>query len=484
MSKKEILNRILIKGGILTPIEMIRIIELLSEIGLSYFHFGSRQDILFEGPDSCGRLNDSLSNLKVQHCKDKKFQNIVSSYLSADIFHTTTWLTAATYLYILEEFQYNPVLKISIVDPKQQIVPLFYSQLNFIASDHEDYWYLYIRMPETGLDGYFPVLIFSYDLPKIALYIENNYRDFESIEELFTEAMTETRTKSRVFKTALRPSYVPFPYYEGMNKMGIDSYWLGLYWRNNHYDMKFLRAMCDLCIESKVGKICITPWKSFIIKGIPAGDKLKWEKFLGYSGINVRHSSLELNWHLPVGDADALDLKNYIVGLFDSKDVSTYGLTFSITSVSGLDFTSIIIRENPRPSVSADLSYRPSYNIIHCKNFDPNTQAYETYCQDVDKMEIPPLLLELSKKYYDQLGQAQPGPDIMTSIPTIPVNREDIFQCRECLTIYDSRYGDPSQDVPENTLFQNLDPQYQCPVCQSPKEDFLPYTHTDLIQVN
>jgi len=70
--------------------------------------------------------------------------------------------------------------------------------------------------------------------------------------------------------------------------------------------------MCDLCSENKIGKISITPWKSFIVKGIPQHSKLKWEKFLGKFGINVRHSMLEMNWHLPVNDKDALSLKKAI----------------------------------------------------------------------------------------------------------------------------------------------------------------------------
>src|SRR5690606_40222237 len=98
----------------------------------------------------------------------------------------------------------------------------------------------------------------------------------------------------------------------------------------NQYDIQFLKAMCDLCFEWKLGKICITPWKSFIIKGIPAASKLQWEKLLGRFGINVRHSLLEMNWHLPVANEELLQLKRYIVSCLDPNDISTYGLTHSL----------------------------------------------------------------------------------------------------------------------------------------------------------
>jgi hypothetical protein len=43
-----------------------------------------------------------------------------------------------------------------------------------------------------------------------------------------------------------------------MNRLGIDQYWLGLYWRNNLYDLEFIKEMCDLCFECKIGKYAST----------------------------------------------------------------------------------------------------------------------------------------------------------------------------------------------------------------------------------
>jgi len=171
------------------------------------------------------------------------------------------------------------------------------------------------------------------DLYKVEKAIENilieEPEDTETIFELVNDVID---TNNRTIKKPLEVPFYPFPYYEGMNRIGSGKYWLGLYWRNNRYDLDFLKAMCDLCAENKIGKISITPWKSFIVKGIPIETKLKWEKFLGKYGINVRHSMLELNWDLPVDDKDALNLKKYLVTNFDQNDISTYGLTFGITN--------------------------------------------------------------------------------------------------------------------------------------------------------
>ncbi|WP_332912269.1 hypothetical protein [Algoriphagus boritolerans] len=84
-----------------------------------------------------------------------------------------------------------------------------------------------------------------------------------------------------------------------------------------------------------------------IIKGIGEDYKLEFEKLLGQYGINVRHSMLELNWHLPVNNKSAIKLKKYLVSYFDKHDISTYGLTFGITDYTrkAYYFTSIIIEK-------------------------------------------------------------------------------------------------------------------------------------------
>src|SRR3546814_7726347 len=85
-----------------------------------------------------------------------------------------------------------------------------------------------------------------------------------------------------------------FPYYEGLNALGNNLLWLGLYWRNNQFDIDFMRAACRLCQETGIGNISITPWKSFIIKGIKPGDQLRWEKLMGKFGIRSEEHTSEL----------------------------------------------------------------------------------------------------------------------------------------------------------------------------------------------
>ena len=471
---KQAFSRVIVKGGVLSPSELKQILEIAEGAGLTTISFGSRQDILFINEN--GRFEaETGDKFQIIPPEEAGYENIVSSYVATDIFPNTPWLTGDRYLYILEQFRTQSHLKINITDPRQRLVPLYTGHLNFIASEHEDYWYLFVRLPNWEKTEMYPALIYSWDLAKVSFAIEDLLKEeLENTEMLFELVNELVSSNNRTVDKDLEIPFYPFPYYEGMNRVGEDTYWLGLYWRNNKYYIDFLKLLCDLSADCRIGKISITPWKSLIIKGIQGKYRLEWEKLLGKHGINVRHSMLELNWHLPVNNKSALELKQYLVANFDKNDISTYGLTFGITDYTkkAYYFTSIIIEKNQPPLLFSDIDLRSTYNVLYAKNFDPNTQEYIVYVQEVDQAELPTILIELSKMYFDQLGKET------SKVEKIHPAKEklisQVYQCKDCLTIYDPTLGDSTQNVMPETPFENLPDSYHCSLCDSPKSHFTP----------
>lgn len=467
------LHRILLKGGVTSPGELKDIILMLESAGLKEVYFGSRQDLLFPLKDAEEETQlERLSEFNTDIMANRSYQNIVSSYVSADVFDMTYWLKGSTYLYILEGFDYLPQLKINITDPKQRLAPLFSGNLNFIASESEEYWYLHVKLPHWEKGAYYPVLIYSWDITTISKTIGDIYEDIADVEELFFVVNKKIDTNSKNIEKELKVPYLTFPYYEGMNRMGTDQYWLGLYWRNNRYDLSFLKEFCGFCLDNSIGKICITPWKSFIVKGIKQDSRPVLERFLGQWGINVRHSQLEMNWHVPVDDSEALELKKFLVRSFDQNDISTYGLTFGISNDVGKrsHFSSVIIEKNAPLAIVKDFEVRPTYNVLHFENFDPNTQSYISYAQDIDKIELPGLLMELSKKYFEQLGKAKVEKE--TNKKKNEISTQVVHQCQSCFTVYDKNYGDEKAGISAGTIFKEVQESYRCQVCDSPKDNF------------
>ncbi len=477
LNQKDSLVRAFVKGGFLSPVDLVKIMEVSRSFGNDYILFGSRQDIMFPANGlPKGGLENVFGSINIGFelaGAQSVFQNIVTSYVAVNVVETTSWVKEDTYNVLIDSFDYKPRLKINIVDPQQSLVPLFTGELNFIASQEKNYWYLYLRDARKGnVTECWPRLIAGQDIAKVSKELEKLVLDFLpfTVEEMYLMFKNNRlRVNYKPITEKLKLSNAAFPYYEGLNAMLNSQYWLGLYWRNNAYDINFLSAACRLCQETNISKVNIIPWKAFVIKGIKAADRLRWQKLMGKFGINERHSSLELNWHLPVIDAGALELKRFLVRELDQQDISTHGLTFTIkTDREMLYFTTVVIEKKPANElIPGDL-----YNILYARDFNPTNITYHYYARGVRKEMIPALLIELSKLYFRQLNPEkeksigiEPKPDVSGS--------RTLHQCSNCLTLYDEQYGDVRSGIAPGVPFETLPDTYTCHVCESEKKYFV-----------
>ena len=98
------LTRLIVKGGVISPGELREVVNMAMDHGLDSISFGSRQDIIFPK----GLNLSSKEKIGKHHFvfpNEKSGNNIVSSYVSTDIFRNTNWLTGNKFLYILEQFK-------------------------------------------------------------------------------------------------------------------------------------------------------------------------------------------------------------------------------------------------------------------------------------------------------------------------------------------------------------------------------------------
>ena len=107
---------------------------------------------------------------------------------------------------------------------------------------------------------------------------------------------------------------------------------------------------------------------------------------------------------------------------------------------------------------------------MYAKNFDPNTKEYIVHTQDVDKLELPTILIELSKKYFEELGNSIL--EISTNTSEKETVIEELHQCQDCLTLYNPLFGDRSQGIQEGVHFTALPEHYCCSLCDAPKGRF------------
>ncbi len=469
--EKRKLVRVFVKGGILAPVDLKKIASVANWFESESIHFGSRQDILFAAEHATpSQVEEAFKSTSIEYSQDEQANNnIVSSFVSTGMLPSTHWVHTDTYHFVLDTFK-NAKYKVNVVDPAQTLVPLFSGNINIIASEYDNYWFIVLSF-SAEKRRFLNQLVYTYDLAKATAIIER-------MKEQGADSVQKIEDEFQLAALNIRPADLEltlpetnFTDYEGFHQYN-NKWWLGLYWRNNCYDTHFLQAMCDLCKETKVGKIALTPWKSFIVKDIKANDKMKWEKLLGKYGINPRHSSLELNWHVPLLDLEAMQLKRYLIRIFDQNDILTSGLSFSIKTGDFNTFTSIVIEKDQASKFQGNFELEPTYTITHTKNFDPLSNEYVVYASHVLKEDLPPLLMQLSKTYFEGLDDL---PDLSRR-PSFEKKQQTIgaHQCPDCLSIYDERVGEPTNAIVPGVAFEALLDTYTCSLCASPKHAFVP----------
>jgi rubredoxin len=465
--------RVLAKGGVVSPGDLYKLCQVAGENGCDAIGLGSRQEMFLQVQAT--RIPAAIEGLaKTTLPFDTgpgQKANIVTSYAAMGIYPTTPWLLADTYLDILEQFNYQPRLKINLTDPQQPLIPRFSGELNFIASTYPTYWHLYVQLPAFGSTGQFwPVLVSSEDMARLCYVIEQVYftegvTDLADLTERVARQFPDltTRTDSHAFSVPR----LPFPAYEGFHDSG-GGYWLGIYRRDYTYPLAFVKELCELALRCKIGKICLTPWKTLLIKDIRPEHRPYWEKLLGVHHISIHHAASELNWQLPDLDEEALGLKKRLVRNLEEFECNTAGLSFAVGSRPMPIATSVVIE--PEPGNAA------TFTVRHTADFTRSNTRWRVFARQIPVDHLAGKLRELCVHYYTsaESGQAEPEPPRQEPKPAH--TGQMLFQCTHCLTVYDPQLGDPAAGVPIGISFEHLPDEYICSLCEGHKKDFVRLT--------
>lgn len=468
--------KINMKGGILSPGMLKDILQVARSFRIKNIELGERQNIYLRTFIDSSELRKNVESIKSLDYEINKniYPNIVSSYVAEDIFTATNnWLSEGIYKDVMDSFEYKPKLKVNIVDNSQGLVPLFTGNLNFISSNQPNFWYLYVK--HATLDGIqcWPELVYTGDLATVAKALETELMvnktlkvDLAHLRKLLS---TSLKINTLPLKEELILPRTRFPNYEGMNRTG-ETYWLGIYRRSYDYPIEFLEKAAELCMESKIGALYLTPFKTLLIKGIQEEARFKWEKLLGQYGINIRHNISELNWKIGDLDDEAMKLKNFLSRQLDSQDVRTYGLTFAIKTGEMDIAASVMIEKRYEINLFNKIRLLPNYNIYYVPDFDPNRQEFKLFSSKRPKYFLADDLLLLCQKYYQRLSKDVIGSQVeKKEIEKEALQEKNTYQCNECLSLYDEEYGDIVANIPVGTTFQELPETWCCSVCEAPK---------------
>ncbi|WP_338868384.1 rubredoxin domain-containing protein [Spirosoma sp. SC4-14] len=466
--------KINVPAGIVAPGALQQVLSLAYDAGVRTVRFGARQQLLMTVHYEDMRFleKDLKAHQIAYEVNTDQFPNIISSYCGEDVFRTGAWLRESEYHTVLDQFDYQPRLKVNLSDSNQSFTPFFTGNLNFIASPEPHFWYLYIRPKQSNTLFRWPELIYTNDVGRLAKAVEEVMADVQQEDELYRAVATNRRFITQPARQEVELPEFSLPYYEGFNRYGQRS-WLGLYRRDEQFSIAFLLDVCALCLKTRIGELCVTPWKSLIIKGIGEKDRVAWSYVLGKHSINVRHAANELAWQTEDHTDEGTRLKNYIIRNFEKNDTRTFGLCFGIqTRPKSEVFGSVLIRQRPLLQIG-QLALLSVYDVYYTENFNPNSRTYHLFEKGLFKLHVPNQINRLCRQFSTR--RLQEGADVVrlepekTEVTTeLPVR---VLQCPHCFTVYDEQYGDSLNDIPAGTPFQKLPSDYTCPTCDTPKAE-------------
>ena len=484
--EKEVTIKINFLGGIISPGELYNILVAAQKAKIDKVSFGLRQQLLIHVPDdSVQLLTQELQLLGIFFEVDKTtYPNIISSYPAEEIFITNTWLSEGVYKDIFDLMDFRPRLKINISDSNQSFTPILTGNINWVASlQAQHFWHLFIRFPKTNIIYEWQEMVYTNDVARMSKHIEelifsNDGKFYDNALSKGDDLFELVSKENYITKTAGTPANLPafnLPYYEGLNRYQ-DRFWLGVYRRDEMYPVSFLKELCQLCLQTKIGQLCSTPWKTIIIKNIEEKDRVYWNNLLAKHQINVRHAANELNFQVEDNCKEGLELKNYLLKGLHTDDTRTFGICIGIkTRKKSEVFSSILVRKRSRITI-AGIGFFPVYDILCAKNFNPNERTGTVFSSGNSKLFLAEQLRRAIISFYNY-HQTLP-----TSTAKAVVTKKDtpekilkvgyIHQCRHCLSVYDENIGEVANGILPGTSFENLPATYCCELCEAPRKDF------------
>lgn len=470
------------RGGIISPGDLYNILVAAGKVGIAQVSFGLRQQLLMQvNLEDYEDLAHEFQLLQVKFEYDSEnFPNLVSSYPAEEVFITKTWLSEGVYKDIFDLMDYEPRLKINISDSKQSFTPLLTGNINWVASQQsQHFWHLFLRFPKTNTVTEWKQVVYTNDIAKIskqieALILENKALFFDNPGVNGHILFEQLEKQNYNIKHAESPAELPsfnLPYYEGLNRYN-DKYWLGIYRRDEQFSLEFLKDICQLCLQTKIGQVCSTPWKTIIIKGIEEKDRGYWNALLAKHQINVRHAANELNFQVEDNCCDGLKLKNFLVKHLSKADMRTFGICFGIkTRKKSEVFSSILIKKKSLINI-AGFSLFHFYDILCAHDFNPNERTGYIFSRNNTRQLLPEQLSRAIIAFYKHHSKRNKGLEVPVKKEIEKKLIEYVYQCDHCFTVYDPLFGEPENSIQAGTAFNSLPSSYVCPLCSSPKLDF------------
>ena len=455
-------------GGFFTPNEIRSCALAAYSSNQAGFYLGERQQIIVPGVNPDNIEFKKLSEQIKTYPTTQALPNIICSHASGALAQFSDWAyNKDAYQEALNSFDFSPEISVALIAMGQHFSSGLCSQLNFIASEQEHYWHLILRLGDkTTL---LPILFLTEEISIVTKLIDETLK-----KEAFRTSAWFTRLLLKQFNSApksasMTRSIMREGFKEGFIEMPTGRYSLNIYPDKGLFPWQHIEALSALAHTRNVKRIYPTQTGSLLIKHIKKADLPLWKQLLGKLSVTLRHSEENLSLYTDHSNKTNSKLADKLTKKLLSKDYSFHAQSISLNQETTENRAVYQIH-----SKQAFLS--TSFSLSQKLNFDPREMHIEKTKHGLSFSELIVELLKANKEFYSTTHL--PTPIIIK--PSELCNEEDkekqqLYECQDCLSHYSSQHGDPEQGIAKDTLFAQLPESWCCPLCEAPKEEFKPY---------
>lgn len=487
--------RVRTEGGRLSTHDMQQLVQCALDAGLHSARLDHRQTWLLENEhrlpatsEQINKLNASLAKSRLCLAQDIE-RNIVSSVPSFRVFGDTDWMDAGVYSVLLRELSAISTdalhgQTLSLIDPKQNLIPLLHSNINCIASNRVDYWTIIVCTNELqDVPMTYPRLIGSGSLASfvqnLAQHLTGDTFNWATLCNQLTNQNQWQQTEPESTEQFAQPAV---PHYDGIHRYA-DGYWLGIARASRSFELTALAQLVRMASAQGIEYLHMSTWGALIIKKIQAEHLPQWNWFLSLNRWDEGMSYAHLNWIIPHAPVTLIELHKRIVSRLHEMGLRTWGLSFGLQ-----DEPSEVTPIDIRPSIliiRARAKFRwlgVRYRIYVATKFNPLLGKYQLLHEHLTEHQLIDAVQQTVMQYQRLLGLERSSAPIA---PTIKIKVSNIHEttktqakqpiphCGVCGWEYHAVFGEPKQHILPNTMFSALPDDFTCSVCEANKNAFV-----------
>jgi rubredoxin len=356
---------------------------------------------------------------------------------------------------LLQGFAQPPGVAVVLSDPTQHVLPCAFGRINVLAGAQEDQWQLRVSPGVDGA-GVSPGMVRSGDVAGAVA----------RIAPLLTRPVESTEAWTHALADALEGLLLPATP-EGapaLRRYALSPDTLALAAPPGDWDARRLQEIAFFATQHGVGNIGLSPWRGLLIPGLDAAARHAFEE-----------ACLRWRWA-----PESNPWRQWLLvdpSLEETADQLTRLLYERCRVNPGY---AIALRHAAAPSADVHFDVRPESRCGMLSWWRPNHYQLRIRQEGDPRDGAPRAVLsglpleDIAEALLLQIDAVSGGiaPIATDGRPPAHATREVAYQCEDCGTEYDARYGDIVGHVEAATSFDALPETWCCPVCGGPKTHY------------